>query len=365
MKTIPISITALHCLVKDLLFALGSAADSANHIARSLIKSDMCGISTHGVGLLPIYALMVNDEAIIPHATASLNFKTETILHIDGHSSFGQQTGAIACVGGIKAAKKSGLALVAIQNGSHLGRLGEWAEQACDAGLVFTAYCNSGGGAKNVAAFGGYERKLSTNPVAFGVPTFDALPYNIIVDFATSQVSGSVIREHYRSDTPLNDEWTTNGDNEPVSDALSFMKGEGAILPLGGRTTGHKGYALSIVAELLGGITGGMIVGQHDPKWFSNSAMFSFFDPLHLSSKKEIEEKVITILNHLDEENVRLPGKGSYEKFTHSEKNGLSLEPHILVSLVKLAEELKVKVADELITSISDIEIEKSNLVSW
>jgi uncharacterized oxidoreductase len=344
---------------------MGSTGDFAKKIASALIKSDMRGCSTHGIGLLPIYAMMVNDKAINPQASATLDYKTDSIIHVDGHNGFGQVIGELATTAGISAARKTGLAVVAIQNASHLGRLGEWAERAADAGFVFTAYCNSGGGAKNVAAFGGHERKLSTNPVAFAVPTFNALPFNIIVDFATSQVSGSVIREHYRSDNPLNDDWTTSSTDEPVADALSFMNGDGAILPLGGRTTGHKGYGLTIVAELLGGITGGMVIGQHDPKWFSNSAIFSFLDPLHLTDVREIEEKVTAIVNHLDEENVRLPGKGAYEKFICAEKTGLSIKPHILGSLVKLADELEVKVDSEIVEIISDISEGKNDLISW
>ncbi len=344
---------------------MGSPVDFADQIAKALSHSDMCGNNTHGLGLLPIYAKMVNDGAIDPLATTKIIHKTDSIIHVDGKNGFGQITGELATRAAIEAAQKSGLAMVAIENASHLGRLGEWANMAAEAGLAFTAFSNTGGGAKNVAAFGGHERKLSTNPVAFSIPTFAALPFNIVVDFATSQVAGSVIREHYRTNKTPHDDWTITQSGAPVAEALDFMNGEGALLPLGGRSTGHKGYGLAIVAELLGGIAGGMVVGQHHPEWFSNAAIFNLFDPLHFLKTEEIEARVNAIVKHLDEEQVRLPGQGSFEKFRLAQKEGINIETHILDSLIKLAKELGVEVNKSIFAKAGDSVNTREDLISW
>ncbi|MFT7460557.1 MAG: LDH2 family malate/lactate/ureidoglycolate dehydrogenase, partial [Planctomycetota bacterium] len=54
----------LQDFANDLLLAMGSPAESAPIIAKSLVKSDCCGIYTHGIGQLPMYARMLNDGAI-------------------------------------------------------------------------------------------------------------------------------------------------------------------------------------------------------------------------------------------------------------------------------------------------------------
>ncbi|MEE8321878.1 MAG: Ldh family oxidoreductase, partial [Gammaproteobacteria bacterium] len=321
--------------------------------------------NTHGVHLLSLYAEMLDDGAIDPNANITITHNTDCIISIDGHDAFGQLVGELATNAGIKAAQKSGMAMVAISNASHLGRLGEWAEQAADAGLVFSAFSNSGGGALNVAAFGGRERKLSTNPVAFAVPTFDALPFNIIVDFATSQISGSVIQKHYRANIPLHHDWTTSASGEALTDARAFIDGEGALLPLGGRETGHKGYCLALVAELFAGIAGGMVIGQHYPEWFSNAALFNFIDPLRLSSLDEITKRIHSVATHLNEDNVRLPGQGSYERTLLSESQGISLPSHMLRTLLKLANTLDVSVADEIATHLPGEDNSEEKLKSW
>ena len=137
--------------VQGLLRALGTPPVNATNIATSLMRSDMRGHSTHGVGLLPLYAEMVADNAIDPTAKPTIQHTSGNVIRVDGRLAYGQLTGAMATDAGVKMAKKDGAAVVAIREGAHLGRLGEWAEQASSSGLVFFAFADTSGGAKNVA----------------------------------------------------------------------------------------------------------------------------------------------------------------------------------------------------------------------
>lgn len=355
----------LQSFAGDLLRALGTPAETSSTVAASLVHADLRGSGTHGVGILPLYAEMITANAINPSAKPTIKHLTDSLSSVDGQSAFGQLAGAKATATGIKAAGKHGVAVVGIRNGSHLGRLGEWAELATSEGMVFMAFSNTGGGAKNVAPFGGHKRKLSTNPVAFGIPTFDVLPFDIIVDFATSQVSGSVIREHYFNDIPLNGEWTTTASGKPLSDARSFMEGEGALLPLGGRVTGHKGYGLAVIAELLGGFVGGAVVGQQDPEWFSNAAMFILIDPTSFLTVNEIEDRVAAIAEHLRDDSVRLPGEGSHQCEITARKQGIEIPDHVKGSLVKMAIDLHVEVPNNFADTVSTSNDGNKSLKTW
>jgi uncharacterized oxidoreductase len=349
----------------DLLCALGTPPDSSLKIATSLIQAEMRGTGSHGVSILPLYAEMVADQAIDPSAEPAVEQPAGCIINVNGRSAFGQLTGEAATAAGIETASTLGVAVVGIHHGAHLGRLGEWAEQATAKGMVFIAFANAGGGARNVAPFGGHERKLSTNPVAFGVPTFGALPFNVIVDFATSQVSGAVIREHDRAGLPLNDEWTTTATGEAVATAEAFMDGAGALLPLGGRTTGHKGYGLSVIAELLGGYVGGMVVGQQDPEWFSNAAMFILVDPTRFLSAEEIRERATAVAEHLRDETVRLPGEGAHQREIAARAQGLEIPDHVVASLGRLATDLNVETPAEFADGMSASPDGHKSLKSW
>jgi LDH2 family malate/lactate/ureidoglycolate dehydrogenase len=104
---------------------------------------------------------------------------------------------------GVDLATNSGAAVVEFRDASHVGPLGEWGRLAAGEGVDFLGFSNTSGSAKNTAPYGGRERKLSTNTIAFGFPTFDVLPFNVVSDFATGQVSGSTFG--------LARCWTTSG----------------------------------------------------------------------------------------------------------------------------------------------------------
>jgi uncharacterized oxidoreductase len=349
----------------DLLGALGAPAESASTVAASLIDADLRGRSTHGVAMLPLYAEMIAAKAIDPSAQPAIEHVASCMISVAGRSAFGQVTGRIATATGIDIASKRGVAVIGLRDGSHIGRLGQWAEQAAAAGFVFMAFCNAGGGARNVAPFGNHERKLSTNPIAFGIPTFDTLPFDVIADFATSQVSGAVIGEHFRAGTGLNDEWTTTASGEPLATAEAFMEGEGALLPLGGHVTGHKGYALAVIAELLSGIAGGAVVGEQEPEWFSNGGMWILIDPTNFISIREIESRVASVAEHLRGDGVRLPGEGSHQHEITARERGLEIPGHVLASMSRLAKKLDVDMPTDMVAAAATSCDAKNNLKTW
>jgi len=333
----------------DVLRALGAPADTAECVAEFLLDADKSGSNTHGVGLLPLYAEMIAAGSLDPLAKPKLDWPAGSTIRVNGHNAFGQLTGELAVRTGIDKVREHGVVAVGIRNGGHLGRLGDWARIAASSGMLFLAFCNSGGGARNVAPAGGHDRRLSTNPIAFGVPAFDALPFDIIADFATSQVSGSAIRECFLAGRPLGADWAATADGKPLTDARAFMRGDGALLPLGGHETGHKGYALAVIAEILGGIAGGMMAGEHDPEWFSNSALFLILDPLKFLSREEIGLRVRNLAAYLHEGHGRLPGEGAQQRKMSAEQRGLELDGHVCSALRRLADDLQLAIPPALV----------------
>lgn len=349
----------LYRLSLVVLEALGAPTEIADHVATSFLRADVRGYDTHGVGLLPLYAEMIKDGAIDPTAKPVVEHGEGVTLSVDGQNGFGQLAAREATASGIAAAESHGVAVVGLRRGSHLGRMGEMAERAAEMGMIFLGFTNAGGGAKNVAPFGGHERKLVPNTICIGIPTLDVYPFNVIVDFATSQVSGSVIRRHYRTGESLHEDWTITESGDPVSDPATFMEGEGALLPLGGRVTGHKGYGLSIAAELLGGLVGGeVVIGERDPTWFSNGGAFTLIDPTVFVDRSVLATKVEALGTHLRNGRVRLPGEGAYERRERSLAEGVRVDAYDLVPLVDLGESLSVDLPQSIRAATSAAEDE-------
>lgn len=362
----PIRPSDLRAFGTTVLGAIGAPSGTARTVAGSLVDADMRGYSTHGVGILPLYAEMVADGAIDPTATPNIDRGADSTVRVDGQTAFGHLTARDAVAAGIDLAERKGATVVGFRDASHVGPLGEWARLAAREGIVFLGFANTGGGAKNTAPYGGHERKLSTNPVAFGFPTFGALPFEIVADFATSQVSGSVVRSHLRTGDSLHDEWTTTASGDPVADPAAFMDGEGALLPLGGRVTGHKGYALSVAVELLGGLIGdSAVVGERDPDWLANGGAFVLIDPTRFVDVSRIERRVGALADHLRSETVRLPGEGAHERYRRAADEGVTLGTDDLVTLFDLAEELDVAPPVWLQAAAGDADDVDDDVRSW
>jgi uncharacterized oxidoreductase len=358
MSSIRINLRELEQFISTVLIRLNAPKKTADTVASSLVGADLRGHHSHGVLRVPIYREMIDEGAIDPVASPSHHRVSPTAIHVDGHSAFGQVVGQEGVNLGIDIAESHGTASVGICDATHLGRIGEWAERAASQGYLFAAFVNHQGGGKTVAPAGSGERRLGTNPMAFGVPTFDALPFPIVLDMATSQVAHGKIRQREKNGEPVPEAWTTRPDGTSVSDAAVFEAGEGALLPLGGRDAGYKGFGLSLISELFAGFVGdSLIASEADPDWTSNAAAFVLIDPLQYTTLERCTHRVQTLGSYLREttfseatplgigakgRETYLPGEVEYRAFEQGKEHGVELSEGVVETLRDTAESLSV-----------------------
>lgn len=347
----------------ELLEAVGAPASNARKIAESLVASDLNGHHSHGVIRLPMYHDMMEGGALDPAATPVIEREDDLTATVDGQSAFGQVVGYDLVDLGVTKASNNGMSVIGVHDAGHLGRIGEWAGRAAGHDMMFIALVNSGGGAAAVAPPGSADRRLSTNPLAFGIPTFDALEFSIVHDMATSQVAGGKIRERRQAKRPLPDGWTITESGEPVTEPDEFFEaysdtgsgGAGALLPFGGRVSGYKGFGLGIVAEFFAGILGrGLVQGQGDPDWFSNAASFVFIDPVRFTTRHDIETQITAFNEYLQAteftpgldlgpgargDQYLLPGEPEYRTREHRRQHGIPLPDDTMHALRDFASE--------------------------
>lgn len=306
---------ALASFAEDLVGALGSPADLAAPVAQSLVAADLRGHSSHGVRLLASkYAAEIEDGRIDPAAEPAVDREEGAWATVDGDWAYGQLVGRTAVDAAVERAEAHGVGLAGLKRTSHIGRTGEWAERACESGMAFAAFvCNPG--SAWVAPAGSDERRLSTNPIAIGVPSFGALPFPLVADVATSQVAHGKIAERAAAGEPLPEEWLVGPGGAVVSDAAHFeASGEGAMMPLGGRTAGYKGTALSVMAELLSAnVADGTVSGMADVIW-GNHAAFVAIDLEAVTTRERAAERAAAIAAYLRETDFSAdvgPGDGA------------------------------------------------------
>jgi LDH2 family malate/lactate/ureidoglycolate dehydrogenase len=236
-----------------LLQSLGAPTEEAFLVARLLVDANLSGHDSHGVIQLPGYLDAHTEGLIVPGARFTRERETPTTALIDAHWGFGHRLAYEAMQLAIDKARRDGISAVGAFHCYHVGHLGVYARLAAEVGLVGMIAVNDGGGGQRVVPHGGVAGRLSTNPLAVGLPTGTAEPF--ILDMSTSVVAeGQVRLKRVRGEhMPLG--WMIDALGQATTDPEDFFRLSGSLLPLGG-DVGHKGYGLGLAVDVLAGILG-------------------------------------------------------------------------------------------------------------
>ncbi len=128
--------------IEAIVAAGGSAPREAKLVAENLVMANLLGHDSHGVGMIPRYidALLEGGLAANQHPKATLD--AGALLALDGCLGYGQVIGQEAMVMAIERAKKHGSCVMTLGRSHHLGRIGQWGEQAVAAGLISIHFVN-------------------------------------------------------------------------------------------------------------------------------------------------------------------------------------------------------------------------------
>ena len=304
----------LRALVHSVFEAAGCDSQEAGCISDHLLEANLAGHDSHGVILIPTYMEYLREGSVRANQKLRLIVDEERFLLADGQRGFGQSIGQQAMQLGIEKVEQQGVAIVALRNSGHLGRIGYWAEMAARANKISIHFVNSSGAGLGIAPVGGISPTLSVNPIAMGVPV-DA-GKSIVLDISTSAIAAGKVQVAFHKGVTVPDGCITDASGRPTNDPkVLFSEPMGVLLPFGG----HKGYGLSLIAELLAGaLTGGgcsrpgvtqleqgMLTILIDPsrlvdlEYFSNE--ISRFVAFVKSSKKIDPETEILVAGEMEE----------------------------------------------------------------
>ena len=289
--------SALETLVRELFERLGSQPDEAGEIAARLVAANLTGHDSHGVVQAPRYARALHAGELAANVDPEVLADGGAWVHLDARLGFGQHAGAVAMRTGIERARKHGVALVALRRSGHLGRIGDWPEMAAEAGLASLHFVNVTG-CVWVAPEGGLAPRLSTNPVAAGVPRANG--EHVILDIATSVAAEGKMQVAAQRGEAMPEPAAVDADGRETADPLTIY-GErlrdspalapdapGAMLAFGG----HKGSGLALISELLGGALTGTGCSRAEPDAASNGMLSLLIDPDRFSGDFDVAGEI-------------------------------------------------------------------------
>lgn len=240
---------------REVFLAAGIPSEDAELVSDSLVTSNLMGMDSHGIIRVIQYLDLLAEGKIVPGVKLEIVTDTPAMAVARGGWGIGQVIARQAAMLAVEKARQCGIGAVSVGECSHTGRVGEHTAWVAEHGMLGLATVNSHGAATHVAPWGGREGRLSTNPISFAAPMNAQPP--LVVDVATSVTAEGKIRVARNSGKKLPDAWVISADGQ-ISDDPNDLYGppRGAILPLGG-IVGHKGYALSIMIDILSGSLSG------------------------------------------------------------------------------------------------------------
>jgi LDH2 family malate/lactate/ureidoglycolate dehydrogenase len=294
----------LQSLLCSALAAAGTPDDIAQVVAASLVDANLKGVDSHGAVRIPSYLAYIAEGYVKPAERPELTHETPTTAIVRGHYGFGIHTLLYATDIAIQKAKQQNVACVGLIEATHTGRVGWFAERAAEQNII--ALITGGGTVRkerhqSVAPYGGAQHILSTNPLTVGMP--GGSMGTVLADFATSITSEGKLRIYRARHAPVPQGWLLDKHGNPTTDAEEFYDG-GAILPAGA----HKGYALSVVAELLGDA---LLGPAHEFNWVVIAVNIEAFRPADEFShaSEEILSKIKRVTPAAGVSEVLFPGE--------------------------------------------------------
>ena len=318
----------IELLGTQLFQAAGAPEPDAEIVARSLVQSSLMGHDSHGVLRIPEYLQLIAVGTIVPKAAIKVTCTSNTTAIVDSGLNFGAVGGDRAIRTGIELAAQHKTACVTTRRCNHVGRLGAYVQTAAENGLIAIATCNSPIHGHFVLPWGGREARLATNPIAYGIPT-GSNP--IVADFSTSVAPEGKIRVYHNEQKALPEGWILDADGEPTVDSKQFYgPPRGGILPLGG-SAGHKGYALSLLVEILGCVLNG--ISSMDAHTVGNGVCFLVIDPSAFCPLKQFRKLVDDTIAYVKSsppapgvEEVLVPGELEFQTMNQRQVDGIPID---------------------------------------
>lgn len=335
-------------LVQGIFSSLGVPTQDAQDIANHLVKANLRGVDSHGVGRVGIYVRRLESGSVEKETHTELVQETPVSALVDGGNGFGIVAAARAMELAAEKATQNGIGAVCVRHSNHCGMLAYYTQQAVDRGLIALATTSA---SASMAPWGAAARYFGANPLSYGVPAGDEV--DIIFDMSTSNVSRGKIMLAANSNQEIPLGWAIAPDGSETSDPEEALKG--LLLPMGGA----KGSGIAFLVEVLSSVLSGASFGPHITPLYDGSGdkqnlghFFLALKPDLFLTRAEFADRMDLMIREIRElpvakahERIYLPGELELHREKERSQEGIPLTQDVLEELEEIASRLEVPVA--------------------
>jgi ureidoglycolate dehydrogenase (NAD+) len=306
-------------------------------VANALVHANLRGVDSHGVMRVSHYVRRLEAGSINPKPQLKVETKGPVTAYLEGDDGLGHVAVWHAMSQAIEMAKEWGLGLVGVRKSSHCGALSFYATQAIEADMIGMAITQTDSG---VVPFGGTRPFFGSNPLCVGIPSRNGTP--IVLDMATSTVSGGHIYKARAENRPIPSTWALDKEGKPTTDPHHAVY----WTPAGGA----KGFGLGVIVDVLTGLLMGgnfgpdvtLMYGDYEKKR-DLCHLVGAIDYHRFPGHSSFLDQVTQIIEELHQaptaegfDRLMVPGEPEYLRERDRIRNGIPIEDYLFDELQQI-----------------------------
>ncbi|MGH7275561.1 MAG: Ldh family oxidoreductase [Candidatus Rokuibacteriota bacterium] len=345
--------TQLTDFIVGVLMAMKMPRTPAEITAGLMVRTDLRGVDSHGIGMLPKYVeywrhgfLQLDSEPRVVRDDGAMAL-------FDAGKCLGHYVSSLAMTRAIEKAKAYGIGIATVRNSSHFGASANYSMMALEHDLIGLSTTNM----PNVAAVPTFGRKamMSTNPISFAAPAGRQAPF--VLDMATTTVAVGKLVIAGRWGKPIPEGWALDERGRPTTDPLVALKHR-LLSPLGGTRElgGHKGYGLGVMVDILSGVLNGAVYGNlaersdmKERRVHNAGHCFAAIDPARFRPIEDFKRDMDDMIEALKsspraegQERIYVAGEPEFDSEQRRRKDGIPLAPVLVAQCDDFARDFGV-----------------------
>jgi (2R)-3-sulfolactate dehydrogenase (NADP+) len=321
-------------LIYDALTGAGTLPRNATYFTDAILDTELSGLEGHGFFWLQYYCEHVRSSKVDGKAKPSVKMISPVAFRVNAKGGFAHPAIEAGFKKLIPAAKKHGIAAMAVHQSYNAATLGYHTGVLAKAGLVAFGFTNS---VPSIAPVGGSKPVIGTNPMSFAVPGRNG-KIAFLIDQSSSAVAWTAVKRAADEGRSIPLGWALDAEGNATTDPAKGLSG--SMAPSGG----YKGFGQGLIVEVMCAAMTGSALGpqmgsfvENDGKPIGNGQFFIALNPAKFSGGA-FDRQVKTLVKSITSQKAaRLPNSRREENAKRLRKQGLPIDSELLASLESFA----------------------------